>query len=220
MTPRPENDILDMLFTPDPREQEALPCANLEFAGARYKRVANIATALKDRTRSKGEGTSEECFDDHLRAGSHCWILGNDGANFSPTYSGQWRELLLEWLNRGCDIDYLFVVADARPGLQTELENLKSASRAFSGKLRAYKLREFPKPTDAAAEYLEQWRTFHFIVSENPTQLWVESYHPEGVTDAEDCYYFAPDVATRSALPTIYKSRFEHVVEHYGLPLV
>jgi hypothetical protein len=69
-----------------------------------------------------------------------------------------------------------------------------------------------------AAPLTRQWRTFHFAVFENEPQLWVEMNQPPGQTEAQDCYYFAPDKATGLPLHATCLRRFNWMFAEHAEP--
>jgi hypothetical protein len=97
---------------------------------------------------------------------------------------------------------------------------LKDVNRGVTGggKLAAFQFK-CSGLSEEASRYRTQWRTFHFLITEDPKQLWIECYHEVGRTDAEDCGYFSPAAAEKAAIFDVLKARFNYVCRDYADPI-
>ena len=167
--------------------------------GGRHLAVARIATDLSELLKGK------------VRADTRIRIVGFDGFSLCVR-DYPWRRSLAEWLTTGATIRYLLQQPLAETA--SAVEDIRAqVSPQSPGTLTLRKA-----APDAPSGFADQWRTFHFVILENPSILWIETRHPHGQTEALDCYFFdedlAPDVPGGRALA----AQFDRVFEHESSP--
>lgn len=193
-------DAIMRVLEDEDSELESLPVFSLRQPGVVPIPTANIATDLKERV--------------EIQRGSRAFIVGYDGPNLSAD-NYPWIEMLEEWLKKGCEITYLLI----KPTERATNALLSLVPSEAAGKLSVYTVSEPSKDSGSAAEFINQWRTFHFGIFEEPRQLWVEGCHEPGVTVAKDCFFFPKGVADKPGLLDVLKSRFEFVIKTCGVKL-
>lgn len=144
-----------------------------------------------------------------LQNGSHLSIVGYDGATVAdPKYV--WKPTLERWLQRGCTIDYLLLAPSA-----TAIAAFKKVSQGLTNgqRLRLFRRKQVRQQNIPNVELvLDEWETFHFVVSESPETLWIETNHPTSDPKAHNCYFFPPKAALETGLAKDYKRRFDQVI--------
>jgi hypothetical protein len=148
-----------------------------------------------------------------VKRGSVVHIVGNDCANLSGSYT-HWMKLLEAWISRGCTIRYL-VRSLSTESLQL-LSSLASKRGKNGGRLEVFKIKDLRKARPDMRALLNKWRTFHFVVFENPRQLWIETSHQPGNTYAEDCFFHPKCVAKHLGLIDVYKAQLDLVLRRHG----
>jgi len=176
-------------------ESEMLLDILFDEKGVVRKEKATIAHNLRD-------------FVEGINPSSLALIVGNDGVNArTPDYP--WLELLGQWMDNGCQIEYLLVAAN-----DLTISLLTGLNRSHpKGSLKVCMpdwTRALPKDTEV---WLREWRTFHFIVFENPKQLWIECCHRPGELQAERCAFFPEAAAKSTALFDVFRARFKYVTK-------
>ena len=179
------------------------PSLLLPKEGVDYLKEAHIAENLLPRVK------------DRIQDDSKIRIVGGCGANLAED-DYPWYSALEGWLDRGCEIDYLMVAPDG-PEVSKLLADLTERG---GGRFRGFGLRGSEQLAEDDRETAEQWRTFHFCVFENPSQLWVETNHPEGSTDAYGCYFFPPEQADKLPEFRVYRAQFDDMVKRCADPVV
>jgi len=182
-------------------EEEVLLDIHFQQEGVTQFPTARIATDLVPRVNA-ARGKRK----------SRILILGNDGPNIAK-HDYPWLKDLKNWIQEGCDVSYLLL--NPSPAAIKRLKaEFAGCCNAKTG-IQIYTIdRANVLPEDA--KRLKQWETFHFVVFENPSQLWVEGYHASGKTVALDCAYFSPEAAGKSSLPDVLASQFRYMISAYG----
>jgi hypothetical protein len=176
---------------PDP----IYPDAFLWLGVERVKKAA-IASALAPRAK------------EHLGKNSHIYVVGHDCPNLTqPSYKG-WETFLVDACNKGCKLTYY--LGKKNEAVIQRFRQIAEQSKARPDQIRVY-MRDHTGSAFAES-FADQWKTFHFVVFENPRQLWIETNHPEGETEAHDCYYLSPADAEKETFLDDCKQRFEMVV--------
>ncbi|HEX3800473.1 MAG TPA: hypothetical protein VH413_17400 [Verrucomicrobiae bacterium] len=164
-------------------------------------KIAYIATDLGPR------------LDKVLKRNSRLCVIGYDGASLAK--SGYiWTKKLSVWLERGCSVDYLLHAP--APGVVSAVAELAQSRRPGAGQFRIFQIKKNPRLSLELKSEIEQFRTFHFAVSEHPNTLWIETNHQTSDPKAFDCYFFPETAATETGLAEIYLKRFERVVKKVG----
>ncbi len=166
-----------------------------DVLGGTHLPVANIATDLK---RLAGELVTGNTV---IR------VVGYDGANFDPTYVGEWSKLLKEWATEGAQIRYF--VQD--PTALTR-RTLYSLFKETGGRITAFVPGTPEHYTEAEKAVLKRWERQHFVVFEGPDQLWLEGDHSPGETFATDCRYYRPGDAAEQVEFVINRKQFDQLL--------
>jgi len=145
---------------------------------------------------------------ENLTESSSFCVVGYDCPNMAKEY-GKWQEFLVDVCKKGCCFTYYLGKKDIK-GVFDRFDEIAKSSHAKRGQIKVFvRSRIGSKQAETLAN---QWKRFHFAIFEKPRQLWIEVDHPEGVTEASECYYFPPKIAEKEPLLDICKSRFETVV--------
>lgn len=172
--------------------------------GVRHFRKARIASDLTP------------LVDRKLKSDSTVYIVGNDGPNLDKSVYPKWCPKLQVWRKRGVNLTYLLL--DPTP---QALENLDRLAKVqCRGCLKVFRPAPLANIPQGVKALLKDWETTHFAIFENPSMLWVESNHPKGKTEAEDCYFYPEKVVAKSKLLDIYKRRMRTALEYCGAPVV
>jgi hypothetical protein len=143
----------------------------------------------------------------YLSKNSNFYVVGYDCPNLTQSSYTKWEEFLVYSCRQGCSFSYY--LGKTNPLAIERFREIAKASGARAGQIQVY-TRDH-KGSVFAESYANQWRTFHFAVFENPRQLWIETLHPEGKTEAYNCYYLPPSKAKNEGLLDTCKLRFEMV---------
>lgn len=158
--------------------------------------VANIATVLGPK------------LDKVLADGSRLCVIGYDGAALAKK-GYPWRRKISKWLMWGCSVDYFMY--EPGPGVVKALSQITKHIPSDAGRLRIFR----PKKKNLSPKQqsqIEELKTFHFAVSENPLTLWIEANHQTSEPRALDCYFFPENAATETGLGQQYLSRFNKLI--------
>jgi len=192
--------LKELALEDDLREEKPLPSFSVQHPDIIHFSVAHIADDLGPLIR------------DHVRPTSKISVIGYDGTYVIAPEKDKWRLLLSHWLLMGCEVRYFLQEMDQEKRVYSQLKDLSKLAEKSGGKFSVFVLKKDVECSPALKRSIRDWKTFHFVVFENPAQLWIESSHLPLETEAHDCYYFPPNVAQDSALPKIYGERFNHVV--------
>jgi len=175
---------------------ETLDPANFKTTG-----WADIETLIEDKARHRPSSKSELFI-------VGCVVPRNKG--------GRWISLLKKWLERGCHVTHLMTVPEA-----DICKIYKEIAAQYPSNFVPVEIRPDDVSDKEDKEILKNWQTFHFLIIENPRQLWLERNHPIGQVNAENCVYVPPSVFTNND-PRIdgLKEVFQELVEKYGVNLV
>lgn len=128
-------------------------------------------------------------IDRYVVAGSRLYITGGSGLPlFQDGYP--WRRNFLEkWAKAGCTIYYL--LAEPEP---EALKVLDALGRKYPG-LFQVEVIDYDKVTEDTELHriVEKMRTFHFVLAEKPSLMWIERYHPPDQCVAFDCEFVSPE---------------------------
>jgi hypothetical protein len=177
---------------PEPIYPDAFRWLDVE----RLKR-ARIASNLAPRARR------------HLGEKTRCYVVGYDCPNLTKRGYTEWEKFLVAACQAGCKISY-YLGKTSEPAMQ-RFHRIATESQARRGQIKVY-VRD-REGSRIAESYANQWKTFHFVIFENPRQLWIETNHPQGKTEAYNCYYLPPAKAKNEPLLDLFKSRFQMVVQ-------
>ena len=145
---------------------------------------------------------------DHMTKKSHFYVTGYDCPNLHKDYQA-WEDFLVKVCKRGCSFTYF--LGKENETTIARFKHIAEASKAKPGQIQIFVRNHEGSPL--AESYADQWKTFHFAIFEDPRQLWIETNHPEGQTEAYDCYYLPPKIAKEEPLLDIFKSRLELVIK-------
>jgi len=193
-------DIIRNLLSEESPEAHCFSELTALPPGAEYLKKANIASDLVPRAQNN--------FLDRPTMD----VIGNDSPNLSaPRYP--WPNDLKRWLSeKKCSIRYLLLNPSAE-----SLRSLADIKKQVGGeRLSVFILKKNPKLEGEWLDIIKQWETFHFALFDNPRQMWVETEHKPGVTDASGCYFLSPELASESGVYEVLKGRFEYAVNHYA----
>jgi hypothetical protein len=197
-------DIIEGFLNSESPEAYSFSALSLPV-GAEFLPRANIATDLLPRVK------------DYMRKDSSVDLIGNDGPNLNvpgnPEYP--WFDALVEWAKQGCTIRYLLL--DPSPGAQEALARIKSI--VGEGRFNAFKLKKDEKIKGEWADIVKDWERFHFVLFNNPKQLWVETDHQRGDPSASGCYFLPPPLVEKAGIYEVLKSRFDYVVNRFAEPV-
>ena len=122
----------------------------------------------------------------------------------------KWAENLRSWLERGCQIDYL--VSQPSANAHGVLRDIHSEYP------ERFHFRDVVDLDDSISaenkKRLKELRTFHFVLFDNPRQIWIEGNHPEESLQAFDCEYVPPKRAQRDDRYEEYSDVFEATWRH------
>lgn len=177
----------------------ALEATPLRREGRQFFDDAGIVTRLEPQVK--------------LTANSVVRIVGYDGPSFTPDYI--WLKTLRQWIDEaGCEVRYL-LLAPSECALDG-IEQLRG-SLLHPERLHVYSIDRNKALDGPTEQLLDEWKTFHFAIIENPDQLWVETNHPVGQKNAKDCFYAPPERAIHSASFVLYRVQFDYIVSEYGV---
>lgn len=151
----------------------------------------------------------------HVNTNTVLRVVGNDLPNVADPAYPWTKQCLPDWLAMGITVKY-FAVAPT----EAAMKNLNSLANKFPGKLLAMRLDKGKALDNTANRCSQLWETYHFAAFENKPQLWVEMYHPPGVTEAKNCYYFAPGEAEELFLYEDSLNDFNHMFDNFGLSVI
>lgn len=149
----------------------------------------------------------------HIKEGTTIRIVGNDGENLCNESYCLWRNAIVDWMKKfNCKIEYIFVnpndqTVQSVKNIITEMKQTKSSEVFYPYKIDSEKI----KNNKEYLEIVEMIKTFHFVVFDNPKQIWLESYHEEGSLTAYDCEYIPPALASNDIRFNILKEKFESI---------
>ena len=144
----------------------------------------------------------------HLGKRSHLYVVGYDCPNLAnPDYTA-WEQFLVDACKKGCKLTYYLGKKSASVIKRFQL--IAKSSGARPKQIKIY-VRD-RAGGDFSKGYADQWKRFHFVVFEKPRQLWIETNHTEGETEAQNCYYLPPSKARNEVLLDTCKDRFELVI--------
>jgi hypothetical protein len=159
---------------------------------------ANIATALGPRLDKL-----------KLNSRSRLCVVGYDGAALAKK-GYPWRRKLKKWLGNGCSVDYFLTVPAS--GVTKAISDISKKSPLGAGRLRIFQPKQNVLFSAELNSEIAQLKTFHFVVSDNPLTLWIETNHQTSEPKAFNCFFFPESAATETGLGEIYLNRFERVV--------
>jgi len=144
-----------------------------------------------------------------LRRGSRLCAIGYDGATLAKK-GYIWRNYITKWLKRGCNVDY-FLNAPA-PSATAAFSKIARELPKGAGRLRVFVPKKGTQLPRQFKSKLTEWITFHFVVSENPSTLWIETNHQTSEPEAFGCYFFPETAANETGLGEAYLRRFDRVI--------
>lgn len=150
-------------------------------------------------------------IDHHIHGKTVLRITGHDGYSI-PKENYDWLTYMEIWLKRGCHISYLlFDPSD------DAVSKLKELACSHSKQLTIYHVPAEKKAANAKEQQLlEDLRTFHFLLAENPRFIWLERYHPSNSTTAYDCELVHPGPAEVDPRFASLLSKWDLVTERYA----
>ena len=197
-------EIINEISKSRDRMASRLPVLSLSQPGVEHIETAGIAKDLAKKA------------DKNVHKGTRIFVTGNDGPNLDAEKYQKWLETLRVWLDRGAEINYFLL--NPSPKAIKHLVHFITGKQDW--KLRVYSVKKSSHVPAATKRLLQDWKTTHFAVFENPPQFWLESRHAPEKTHAEDCYFFPREVAEKSSLPREYREQFDFVIHQCGKPLV
>jgi hypothetical protein len=159
---------------------------------------ANIATAL-------GPRLDKAKLDEHSRL---C-VVGYDGATLVKK-GYPWRRKIKKWLENGCSVDYFLTAPGV--GVIKAISDISKKAPSGSGRLRMFQPKKNTRLSPKLISEIAQLKTFHFVVSEKPLTLWIETNHQTSEPKAFDCFFFPENAAKETGLGEIYLKRFKRVI--------
>lgn len=159
--------------------------------------VANIASDLVPEAAPFVEASLKEGRHPRIR------VVGFDGAYFEKP-NNHWFSTLAKWTENGLDLTYLFTGSVCNEAI-TALQSL-----AKTGHVTVYKVRQ---PQPQFQKRLARWENFHFVLFDEPKQLWIEGEHLPEAKTATDCEYYSPAAVEKDiSLFQSFSNRYDEVI--------
>jgi len=119
-----------------------------------------------------------------------------------------------EWLTKGCCIRYL--ISKPHDG---GIEIIVNLQKDFPDHFQAKEIladQSSPNVNIDILNIINALKTFHFVVFSNPSQIWIEDFHPANTAEAYDCEYVPPKLANIDSRYGEYLSTFDKIWRSYS----
>ena len=128
-------------------------------------------------------------------------LIGYNAKNLSDKYehSTSFYESLRDWIAQGATVDYMFSDPSFELKDSDKLSELyEFANEQGGGRLNLYSLKSYAENSEGEVVNLKKYRTFHFVLTEEPNTIWIEHHHAVDRLYAQHCEFVSP-VAIRES---------------------